>query len=304
MAISDFFSGGNTPDYLSGLLDDEQLRRLKQNAQQNALMQFGLSALAQGGYSPTPVGIGEILGKSGMAGMQGYQQGVQSGIEGIGTRAKLERAKKQKAAEDLFRSRIGKPNASRDVMTQGTVQVPSAQGTVAPNFQTQMPAPTVTKEEYFSPDVMLQEALSSGVLPFDKYLELSAKQKTESPFGKIDPSKFTQDSVLKFNTTGNYADLVATPPNPNSFIESYEYAVKNGYQGSPEDWKKLDVVAAQQFMAPYKQTEQEATKAATDYRFKRPQNFSVTAGGKVYYFPDQQSADAFKARTKPKARNN
>jgi len=307
MAISDFFSGGQTPDYLSGLLDDEQLRRLKQNAQQNALMQFGLSALAQGGYSQTPVGIGEILGKAGMAGMQGYQQGVQSGIEGIATRAKLEelqRAKKQKAAEDLFRSRIGKPNASRDVMTQGTVQVPSAQGTVAPNFQTQMPAPTVTKEEYFSPDVMLQEALSSGVLPFDKYLELSAKQKTESPFGKIDPSKFTQDSVLKFNTTGNYADLVATPPNPNSFIESYEYAVKNGYKGSPEDWKKLDVVAAQQFMAPYKQTEQEATKAATDYRFKRPQNFSVTAGGKVYYFPDQQSADAFKARTKPKARNN
>jgi len=96
MAISDFFSGGNTPDYLSGLLDDEQLRRLKQNAQQNALMQFGLSALAQGGYSQTPVGIGEILGKSGMAGMQGYQQGIQSGIEGIGTRAKLEEMQRKK----------------------------------------------------------------------------------------------------------------------------------------------------------------------------------------------------------------
>jgi len=218
MAISDFFSGGQTPDYLSGLLDDEQLRRLKQNAQQNALMQFGLSALSQGGYSQTPVGIGEILGKSGMAGMQGYQQGVQSGIEGIGTRAKLEelqRAKKQKAAEDLFRSRIGQPNATRDVMTQGTVQVPSAQGTVAPNFQTQMPAPTVTQEQYFSPDVMLQEALSSGVLPFDKYLELSAKQKTESPFAKVDPSKFTTESINKFNMTGNYGDLVATTEAPS-----------------------------------------------------------------------------------------
>jgi hypothetical protein len=96
MAISDFFSGGQTPDYLSGLLDDEQLRRLKANAQQNALMQFGLSALAQGGYSQTPVGIGEILGKAGMAGMQGYQQGIQSGIEGIGTRAKLEEMQRKK----------------------------------------------------------------------------------------------------------------------------------------------------------------------------------------------------------------
>lgn len=99
MAISDFFSGGQTPDYLSGLLDDEQLRRLKAQAQQNALMQFGLSALAQGGYSQTPVGIGEILGKAGMAGMQGYQQGIQGGIEGIGTRAKLEELQRKKQEE-------------------------------------------------------------------------------------------------------------------------------------------------------------------------------------------------------------
>lgn len=213
MAISDFFSGGNTPDYLSGLLDDEQLQKLKAQAQKNAMLQFGLSALAQGGYSQTPVGIGEILGKAGMAGMQGYQQGVQSGIEGIGTRAKLEemqRVKKQRQAEDLFRSRIGQPNATRDVMTQPTAQVPVAQGMEAPNFQTQMQPPTVTQEKYFSPDVMLKEALSSGVLPFDKYLELSAKQKTESPFAKVDPSKFTTESINKFNMTGNYGDLVAT----------------------------------------------------------------------------------------------
>jgi hypothetical protein len=107
MAISDFFSGGQTPDYLSGLLDDEQLRRLKQNAQQNALMQFGLSALAQGGYSATPVGIGEILGKSGMAGMQGYQQGIQSGIEGIGTRAKLEELQRKREQQKQIDTMIG-----------------------------------------------------------------------------------------------------------------------------------------------------------------------------------------------------
>lgn len=107
MAISDFFSGGQTPDYLSGLLDDEQLRRLKANAQQNALMQFGLSALAQGGYSQTPVGIGEILGKAGMAGMQGYQQGIQSGIEGIGTRAKLEELKRKREQQAQIDTMIG-----------------------------------------------------------------------------------------------------------------------------------------------------------------------------------------------------
>jgi hypothetical protein len=107
MAISDFFSGGNTPDYLSGLLDDEQLRQLKANAQRNALLQFGLSALSNSGYSRTPVGIGEILGQAGMAGMQGYQQGVQSGIEGIGTRAKLEELKRKRDQQAQLDTMIG-----------------------------------------------------------------------------------------------------------------------------------------------------------------------------------------------------
>jgi hypothetical protein len=99
MAISDFFSGGQTPDYLSGLLDDEQLRKLKESAQQNAMMQFGLSALANSGYSKVPVGLGEILGQAGQAGMQGYQKGIQGGIEGIGTRAKLEELQRKKQDE-------------------------------------------------------------------------------------------------------------------------------------------------------------------------------------------------------------
>jgi hypothetical protein len=164
MAISDFFSGGQTPDYLSGLLDDEQLRRLKQNAQQNALMQFGLSALAQGGYSQTPVGIGEILGKAGMAGMQGYQQGVQSGIEGIGTRAKLEELKRKRdqqsaydvAAKDLYKT-IPAQYETRQVAGGG--YLPAQQeimpGQVAPNFNLSQTMAAPTTEQ-----VMTRQAVS------------------------------------------------------------------------------------------------------------------------------------------------
>jgi len=122
MAISDFFSGGNTPDYLSGLLDDEQLQKLKANAQKNALLQFGLSALSQGGYSQTPVGIGEILGKSGMAGMQGYQQGVQSGIEGIGTRAKLEEMQRKKQEDAQRKAYMQQYAATLPAEQQAAIQ--------------------------------------------------------------------------------------------------------------------------------------------------------------------------------------
>jgi hypothetical protein len=301
--LLDYLSGfgATAPEYMGGLLGQEAVDKLKGRAATTGIANAVL------GYLAAPknqnLGLGRIIGQSLQAGMTGAQGVYDTATQDYMMQqkiAEMQRQQKQQAAQDLFRSRIGQPNATREVVTQDTMRVPVAQGTEAPSFQTQMPAPTVTQQQYFDSKVMMNEALQSGALPFEKYLEIMAKEKVDSPFGKIDPAKFTQESVLKFNTTGRYEDLVATPPNPNSFIESYEYAKANGYKGSPEDWKKLDIIAAQQFQAPYKQTEQEATQAATDYRYKRPQNISVTAGGKVYYFPDQKSADAFKAKTRPK----
>jgi hypothetical protein len=301
--LLDYLSGfgATAPEYMGGLLGQEAVDKLKGRAATTGIANAVL------GYLAAPknqnLGLGRIIGQSLQAGMTGAQGVYDNATQDYMTQqkiAEMQRQQKQQAAQDLFRTRIGQPNATRDVVTQDTMRVPVAQGTEAPSFQTQMPAPIVTQQQYFDPKVMMNEALQSGALPFEKYLEIMAKEKVDSPFGKIDPAKFTQESVEKFNTTGRYEDLVATPPNPNSFIESYEYAVSKGYKGKPEDWQKLSVVAAQQFQEPYKQTEQQATQAATDYRYKRPQNISVTAGGKVFYFPDQKSADAFKAKTRPK----
>jgi len=37
------------------------------------------------------------------------------------------------------------------------------------------------------------------------------REKLDTPFGKVDPDKFTPESLDKFRETGNYADLVAKP---------------------------------------------------------------------------------------------
>jgi hypothetical protein len=95
------------------------------------------------------------------------------------------------------------------------MQVPVAQGTEAPSFQTQMQAPTVTQQPYFDRDKMILEGVSSGVFSPDKYMELTAKQAVESPFAKIDPSKYTQESINKFNATKNYSDLVPFKETPS-----------------------------------------------------------------------------------------
>jgi hypothetical protein len=41
--------------------------------------------------------------------------------------------------------------------------------------------------------------------------EKARKEKLDTPFGKVDPDKFTPESLDKFRETGNYADLVAKP---------------------------------------------------------------------------------------------
>jgi hypothetical protein len=302
--LLDYLSGfGSTPpEYLGGLLGQEAVDKLKGRAATTGIANAVL------GYLAAPknqnLGLGRIIGSSLQAGMQGAQGVYDNATQDYMMQqkiAEMQRQQKQQTAQDLFRSRIGQPNASRDVVTQETAQVPVAQGTAAPSFQTQLPAPTVTKQQYFDPKVMMNEALQSGALPFEKYLELTTKEKTDSPIGKLEPQNFTPESWANYiNSNGDTTQLRAVPKNDTGFIQNYEYAKSKGYTGSPADWQKLSIVAAQQFQEPYKQTEQQATQAATDYRYKRPQNISVTAGGKVYYFPDQKSADAFKAKTRPK----
>lgn len=52
------------------------------------------------------------------------------------------------------------------------------------------------------------ERLAAELAP-EQYVAAKFKQeKAESPFAKIDPSKYTQESINKFNATGVYGDLV------------------------------------------------------------------------------------------------
>jgi hypothetical protein len=46
--------------------------------------------------------------------------------------------------------------------------------------------------------------------------EKARKEKLDTPFGKVDPDKFTPESLDKFRETGNYADLAAKPEKPKA----------------------------------------------------------------------------------------
>jgi hypothetical protein len=177
--LLDYLSGfgATAPEYMGSLLGEDAVDKLRGRAATTGIANAVL------GYLAAPknqnLGLGRIIGQSLQAGMQGAQGVYDTALTDWQTQqkiAEMQRQQKQQAAQDLFRTRIGQPNATRDVVTQDTMQVPVAQGTEAPSFQTQMPVPTVTKQQYFDPKVMMNEALQSGALPFDKYLEYSIKE--------------------------------------------------------------------------------------------------------------------------------
>jgi hypothetical protein len=82
---------GQQPAYATDLLGEEEARRLRQQAQQQGLLNVGLSLLAGSGPSAQPRGIGQLLAQGVQAGQQAYQ--------GAYTRALQEQAVREQLAE-------------------------------------------------------------------------------------------------------------------------------------------------------------------------------------------------------------
>lgn len=173
--------GATPPQYLEGLVGQQGVEDLRRKAGTTGVF----NALV--GYLATPknqgLGLGTILGNTLMAGQQGAQGVFDQATQDYLMQQKIDemkRAKELQARKDAFVASIGQPNAVRDVVTQGTVQepVPAEAGAVAPSFQTQLPEPTVTKEQYYDPNVMLQQALQAGAIDLKDYMTLAAKKKS------------------------------------------------------------------------------------------------------------------------------
>lgn len=265
------------PEYYQGLLGEDATNKLQNKALTTGLINAAIGYLAQpktGGYGSALPYLGRALA----GGLQAGQETIRSGLTDFENQqkiAEMRRKQEMQKAQDLFRSRIGQPNAERQIVSQSTVQepvMPMADAT-APSFRTQLPQPTVTTQKYFDPNVMMNEALQSGALPFEKYLELTAKQKTDSPIGKLEPQNFTPESWAEFVNSGydtTKLRAAAKPSKDTAFIQNYEYAVSKGYQGSPADWQKLNIEAAAQYQAPYKTAEQERQEIETAYKYGAP----------------------------------
>ena len=74
MSTSNFLGGifGDMPSYMGGLLGAEEQEKLRQQAQDQGLLNLGLSLLAGSGRSPVRRSTGELVAQGLQAGQQAH----------------------------------------------------------------------------------------------------------------------------------------------------------------------------------------------------------------------------------------
>jgi hypothetical protein len=155
VSTSNFLGGifGEMPSYMGGLLGAEEQEKLRQQAQDQGLLNLGLSLLAGSGRSPVRRTTGELVAQGLQAGQQAYRGAMQQAVQDRMTALQLgEMAKKQRAEQAL-------PG-----LIQGAMVAPQREFTDLERMEMRTPS-VATGPARFDPQQFLQRATAAGVSP-------------------------------------------------------------------------------------------------------------------------------------------
>ena len=202
-------------EILAGLLSPEQLRAAEGRAQSAALLNLGLGLL-QGaqGQRGRPSTL-SVLGQAGPGALQAYQGSFDQTLRNIMLKQQVDEAQaKRKAQADLQR-RLA---AARTTAPVSTGLTPGGQQEQMLSAQLEGMAPEGV--------AMTREALlSNRNLPQREVVDqVASNQAILSYLQQVDPAKYLELTMRE-------------PKAPPSEIQEYEYAVKQGYRGSFQDFQ-------------------------------------------------------------------
>lgn len=249
MAILDNLFGA-PPEYLTGLLGADATDKLRKQAMTTGLVNSAIALIAQ----PRNQRYGSALpyiGKALMAGQQAGQNVYGNALQGLETQQKLTEYKRQQeqrktfdeAAKGLYTTTPPQYQTITQAGGYAPAQTEIQEGQVAPNFGMNR-LPDTTQQIMTAPgqSQLNQEALQRIMLSGDpraasvlsglKTMSEITNPKTETPFAKIDPKDFTQESIKTFSQTRNYQDLVpvSKEQKPKDFGVNYEAQSLAKYQ--------------------------------------------------------------------------
>lgn len=236
MAFFDTFSnpfdgmnifGAKAPSYMGGILDDNELEKLKQQSLVQGLLGTAATYLAQ----PKTQGYGSALpylGKAFLGGMQSsqgvYDQAMKDYMMAQQIKEFKDKEAEKKAWETLKPNLYTTTPAVTQEVTQAGGYVPAQTEVgvdqVSPNFGL-VKQPDITKQVEITPaqTKFNQAALEQFVLQNPQNEQARAVLQNlkamkeigaqgEGVFGKIDPKDYTPESIATFARTKNYADLM------------------------------------------------------------------------------------------------
>jgi hypothetical protein len=202
-------------EILAGLLSPEQLRAAEGRAQSAALLNLGLGLL-QGaqGQRGRPSTL-SVLGQAGPGALQAYQGSFDQTLKNILLKQQMDEAQAKRQAQADLQRRLA---AARTTAPVSTGLTPGGQ-------QEQMLSAEL---EGMAPEgvAMTREALlSNRNLPQTEVVDQAASnQAILSYLQQVDPAKYLELTMRE-------------PKAPPSAIQEYEYAVKQGYKGSYQDFQ-------------------------------------------------------------------
>lgn len=118
---------GQQPSYATALLGEEEARRLQQQAQQQGLLNVGLSLLAGSGPSTQRRGIGQLLAQGVAAGQQAYQGAYNRALQEQAMKEQLQERQQMRAEQQIAQQllpQILRPGAQTPTFYGQPTQMP------------------------------------------------------------------------------------------------------------------------------------------------------------------------------------
>lgn len=199
------------PNYLQGLLGEDQAMQAQRQAQQQGLLGLAAGLLSAGGRSRQPVNIGQAIAQGLSQGQQMYGSALNQQVQGQALVQKAEEARRQKAQRELVQ------RIMPELVTQGPGTVMGIQqavtrdeeGNLLPGYspgemQINQPLLGVLRSQ------LEPKEFTEVIKSIETQFELMKPKEEKSPFAAIDPSKYTPESIAEFSKTKNYAVLKPT----------------------------------------------------------------------------------------------
>lgn len=208
---------GNAPDY-SGALNPEQMDQLKQNAALQGTIGSLVTLLGMSGPQARPVGTGQALGAALGAGFGGYQSSFDNTLKQMLTAQQLGEYKNKADARSRYQQAI---KEATTMQPTGTGLTQTGAGS-----QAQMLADQTAEFGQEGTQSTLGALMSNPNLPMTKTVnQEKANLAVLDYLREVDPAK--------------YAELTAKADTATSDIKNYQFAVKEGFKGSFQDWQTM-----------------------------------------------------------------